>query len=123
MNPRNYFGLILLCLTLALCAEAQVPDSARLTGTWAGQEHADELTFSQGSKVMISSMGYTLTGRYEIDSSKSPNLLVFYFDSTPARKVCASIDIKSDTEIHLSHLCEGTPETLAKQPIITFIRQ
>ena len=102
---------------------AQTPDPLRLLGAWACQKYPDKLTFSEGGKVVLTSMGDTLTGRYEIDSTKSPNLLVFYFDSAPARKVCASIDIKSDTEIHVSHLCDGSPAQLAKQPVVTFIRE
>ena len=62
-----------------------------------------------------------MAGRYEIDPSKSPKLLVFYPDASPERKGYASIEIKSAKEVDVSHLCDGSPADLAKQSIIIFI--
>ena len=64
-----------------------------------------------------------MEGRYEIDSSKSPNLPVFYPDAYPERKAYSSVEIKSATEVAISHLCDGSPAALAKQSIITFTRK
>ncbi len=81
------------------------------------------MTFSQGDKLVFSFRGILLAGRYEIDTSKSPNLLVFYPDAAPKQKTYSSILIVSDKEIRVSHLCEGAPEALARQPFITFLRK
>lgn len=111
----------------AFCAKAQESGPVHLSGVWEGWERdgsqAGELAFPQGDKLICSGAGITMTGRYEIDSSKSPNLLVFYPDAAPGQKVYASIEIKSATEIRLSHLCDGTPAALARQSIVTYIRK
>ena len=64
-----------------------------------------------------------MAGRYEIDSSKSPNLLVFHADAYPEQKAYASVEIKSAKEVAISHLCDGSPAALARQSIITFTRK
>ena len=127
MNPRVHLLLVVLCSVFTVNTGAQIPVSVRLSGVWAGREQdgadAGELTFSQGDKLAYSFGEVLFAGRYEIDSSKSPTLLVFHVDSAPGQKVYSTVEIISDKEIRLSHFCDGTPESLAKQPIVTFLRK
>ena len=127
MNACKCFTLIVFCSVFAVLANAQEPSSAHLTGVWTGRERdgsqAGELEFRQGDRVSYSFEGVTVAGRYEIDESKSPNVLVFYPDKFPEHKAYALVEVKSATEIRMSHLCDGTPAALAKQSIITFTRK
>ncbi len=127
MNSYKRFLLIALFSSLSLFARAQDSTAIHLSGTWAGRERdaseAGEIIFNPKNKMAYSFEGNTLEGRYEIDSSKSPNLLVFFPDKYPEKKAYASLEVKSDAEIRMSHLCDGTPAALARQSIITFTRK
>ncbi len=127
MNTYKYFLLIVTALSLAFPAPAQEAGSTHLSGVWIGRERdgsrGGKLSFGQEGRLAYLSDGGSMEGRYEIDSTKSPKVLVFYPDELPGRKIYALIQIKSDTEFYVSHLSDTIPTDWVGQDIITFTRK